>query len=208
VIAVLVLTCRPAWQKWFEHQLAKQETPHKLLVLNDCYTSQVYMGASAVLRPARRNMSLGEKRQQLLNSIPTDCESFCWLDDDDWIPRWRLAHGGLADVVGCRDGLFCDVQTMRTRRLETGTPVVFNGALFDRRYASVPMLPLERGEDTMWLNSVCKDATILSSPMLQHAWLCHDSNVTGKRGSMSFEGPTFAGLDDWERRFLAANFRK
>ena len=196
---VLLLTCRPHFKPWAQYQLQKQEHPYELIVLDDC-SKPCWDGA---LRPDNRlKLTLGEKRQLLLDRVT---DNFCWLDDDDWIPNCRFSMSQLldqVDVVGTDRGLFVDVGTLRTRRIEL-PPVVFNGALFRRDAAKHKMQPVNRGEDALWLQAVMKDSTLCSSPVMQHAWLSHDGNVTGKRGSMTFEGPKFQRFDSWELKFLS-----
>jgi hypothetical protein len=197
---VLLLTCRPHFKPWVLYQLAKQEHECSLLVFDDC-SKPTWPGVS--IRPSERmRMTLGEKRQQLLDLVT---DNFCWLDDDDWIPNCRFSMSQLldtVDIVGADRGLFVDVGTLRTRRIEL-PPVVFNGAVFRKDLAKHKMQPVNRGEDTLWLQAVTKDSTVVSSPVMQHAWLSHDGNVTGKRGSMTFEGPKFQRFDSWELKFLS-----
>lgn len=196
---VLLLTCRPQWITWVLHQLAKQDHQYELTVLDDC-SSPTWLGA---IRPTNRlQLSLGEKRQLLLNEVTDD---FCWLDDDDWIPPCRFAMSECLkdfDVVGYNEGLFVDVKSFATRRIKSDH-VCFGGALFRRDMSRHVVPPLHRGEDTAWLQKVLADATVVSSPIMQHAWMSHEGNVVGKRGSMSFPGARFEKLDSWERKFLA-----
>lgn len=211
----LCVTCRPAWQPWLLHELAKQEHDHQLIVFDDCSTPLTWPERTVVVRRENRlRMTLGEKRQAVLCLAEPLNEPFAWFDDDDWHPNARLAVGAslLAyenacdgtkiDVIGYHAGIFVDVKTLQTRRLETGDSVTFNGAVFAPHCAKQRFEPMNRGEDTMWLRSVLKDSTVVSSPVMQHAWMSHDGNVTGKRGSMSFEGARFSRFDSWELEFL------
>lgn len=203
----LSVTCRPQWQSWLLHQLAKQESPFKLYVFDDCSKPLTWTGPVVTARPSNRlQLSLGQKRQCLLDLIQDQREPFAWFDDDDWHPKERFVMGekfmGLAHVIGYHQGLFVDVKSHYTRKLQTGASVTFNGAVFAPHCAAHRFQPLHRGEDTTWLNAVLKDATVVSSPVMEHAWMSHDENVTGKRGSMSFEGKRFARLDSWEKAFL------
>ena len=203
----LTVTCRPAWKPWLLHQLAKQEHRYRLVVFDDCTFPQEWPEGSLVYRSEKRlRMTLGEKRQMLMQA-PFDLgEPFAWFDDDDWHPKERLAMGekltALADVVGYSEGLFVDVKTLQTRRLDTGTRVTFNGAVFAAHCSKARFQPVNRGEDTLWLQTVLKDAMVVSSPMMQHCWMSHEGNITGKRGSMSFEGARFSRFDSWEKSFL------
>lgn len=204
----LSVTCRPLWQPWLLHQLAKQEESYKLYVFDDCSKPLTWTGPVVTARPSNRlQLSLGQKRQCLLDLIQDQREPFAWFDDDDWHPKHRFAVAlemfkSPVDVVGYHQGLFVDVKSLQTRKLQTGASVTFNGAVFAPQCSAHRFEPMHRGEDTTWLNSVLKDATVVSSPMMEHAWMSHDANVTGKRGSMSFEGPRFARLDSWEKAFL------
>lgn len=204
-VICLSVTCRPNWRPWLEHQLAKQEHPHELIVFDDC----VKPTWTVAVRPERRlQMTLGEKRQALLDIMPKG-EPFCWWDDDDWFPKERIYIGQellkepAIDIIGYGEGIFVDVKTLQTRRLDAGERVTFNGAIFSPRAALTKFQPMNRGEDTMWLQGVLKDATVVSYPNMQHAWMSHEGNVSGKRGSMSFEGPKFQRFDSWELKFLA-----
>lgn len=202
MITCLSVTCRPNWQPWLLHQFAKQtHEDKKLVVFDDSLTAQRWPDHVVVHRA--KLGSLGEKRQYLLDRIDTP---FAWFDDDDWHPACRLDIGSAllpyVDIVGCRDGLFTDVVLHKTRRIETLDPVVFNGAVFGADRRLFKFQPLHRGEDTAWMQLAIKDARVCSTPELQHAWLCHDANVTGKRGSMSFEGARFTRFDSWELEFL------
>lgn len=201
-ITCLAVTCRPNWQPWLLHQFNKQTYENKrLVVFDDALSPQTWPSHVTVIR--ERLGSLGEKRQALLNTVTTP---FCWMDDDDWHPQCRLDVAAAllphVDMVGARDGLFTDVALHKTRRIETLDPVVFNGAVFDEGCRLSKFQPLHRGEDTAWMQLVIKDARICSTPEMQHAWLCHDANVTGKRGSMSFDGPRFTRFDSWELEML------
>ena len=208
----LVLTCRPQWQPWLLHQLAKQETPHSLVVFDDCSKPQRWSNALFVMRPDNRlSMTLGEKRQSILGFARDLNECFAWFDDDDWHPKERLAVGSEffftgssydVDAVGYHEGIFCDVKSLQTRKLDTHETLTFNSAVFAPQCASVPFDHVNRGEDTMWIRKVLKDATVVSSPIMEHCWMSHDGNVTGKRGSMTFEGPRFQRFDSWELEFL------
>ncbi len=202
MISCLSVTCRPHFQPWLLHQFRKQTHDARKLVVFDDSLSPQQWPSDVVVHRAKLG-SLGEKRQCLLDRIDTP---FAWFDDDDWFPACRLTVGAtmlsLVDAVGCRDGLFTDVVLHKTRRIETLDPVVFNGAVFAAHCRLHKFQPLHRGEDTAWMQLVIKDATICSTPELQHAWLCHDANVTGKRGSMSFEGKRFDRFDAWELEFL------
>lgn len=202
MISCLSVTCRPHFQPWLLHQFAKQtHDSKKLIVFDDSLSGQQWPGDVVVHRA--KLGSLGEKRQYLLDRIEGP---FAWFDDDDWSPVCRLdvGHAMLphVDIVGCRDGLFTDVVLHKTRRIETLDPVVFNGAVFAADRRLFKFQPLHRGEDTAWMQLAISDAVICSTPELQHAWLCHDANVTGKRGSMSFEGPVFKRFDSFEMEFL------
>lgn len=209
----LVVTCRPQFQGWLLHQLAKQETLLHVIVFDDAVKPMEWPKAHGlsiqVLRPERRlHLSLGEKRELVLEQARRLGEPFAWFDDDDWHPRERLYVGGelvtkdKLDAVGYEWGTFCDVKTLQTRRLNTGSRLCFNSAVFSPQCAKSKMQPLHRGEDTLWLQACLNGATIVSSPMFEHAWLSHNGNVTGKRGSMSFEGAKFTKLDSFEKRFL------
>lgn len=217
----LCVTCRPAWQPWLLHQLAKQEHDYQLIVFDDCSKPlEGWPKDTVVIRRADRlKMTLGEKRQAVLCLAEPLDEPFAWFDDDDWHPKERLYMGSVMlnptntvgsiphelpwpTVVGYHAGIFVDVKTLQTRRLETGDSVTFNGAVFAPHCAKQRFQPMNRGEDTAWLRSVLKDATVVSSPVMQHAWMSHDGNVTGKRGSMTFEGARFSRFDSWEKSFL------
>lgn len=201
----LVLTCRPHWRPWLMYQLAKQEHPHTLLVYDDSMQRQEWPKRVHVLRGDHRR-SLGEKRNELLALVHE--QPFAWFDDDDWHPKERLVvaegllDGGGIDAVGYELGTFCDVQSLQTRRLNTGSRLCFNSAVFAPHCAKHRMQPLHRGEDTAWLASCLKDATVVSSPMFEHCWMSGDWNVTGRRGSMSFEGRRWNRFDTWELKFL------
>ncbi len=203
MISCLSVTCRPNWQPWLLHQFRKQtHDARKLVVFDDSLSPQQW--PSDVIVHRAKLGSLGEKRQYLLDRIDTP---FAWFDDDDWFPAHRLTIGAAmverVAAMGARDGLFIDAVTHKTRRLETGDPVVFNGAVFAAHCRLHKFQPLHRGEDTAWMGLVTKDAMICSSPEMQHGWLSHDSNVTGKRGSISFEGPKFRKFDAFEQAFLS-----
>lgn len=201
----LSLTCRPHWQEWLYHQLDKQEHKHQLVVYDDALPRQTWRKGTVVIYGAS-SRALGVKRDELLRQVGN--EPFAWFDDDDWHPKERLVvaegllEGGGIDAVGYEWGTFCDVETLQTRRLNTGSRVCFNSAVFAPQCAKVPMQPMYRGEDTAWLASCLKDATIVSSPMFEHCWMSHEGNVTGKRGSMSFEGRRWSKFDAWELKFL------
>ncbi len=205
----LVLTCRPQWRAWLDHQLAKQEFMHTLIVFDDSSTAQTWPKGTVVIRTNDRlKLSLGEKRQLVLFAAERYEEPFAWFDDDDWHPKHRLRIGSkliksaAVDAVGYHTGVFCDVKSLQTRRLDTGDRLCFNGAVYAPHCAKARFQPLNRGEDTAWQRSVLKDATIVSSPDMEHCWMSHLGNVTGKRGSMSFEGPKFKHFDSWELEFL------
>ena len=201
----LTLTCRPHWRSWLMYQLAKQEHPHELVVYDDCVTPQSWPKRVQVVR-GLSGRSLGEKRNDLLALVGD--QPFAWFDDDDWHPKERLVvaegllAGGGIDAVGYEWGTFCDVQTLQTRRLNTGSRVCFNSGVFAPHCAKTRMQPLHRGEDTQWLAQCLKDATIVSSPLMEHCWMSHEGNITGKRGSMSFEGRRWSRFDAWELKFL------
>ncbi len=203
MISCLSITCRPQFQPWLLHQFRKQtHLAHRLVVFDDSLSPQQWPSDVVVLRA--KLGSLGEKRQYLLDCIEG---AFAWFDDDDWHPVSRLTVGAAmlerVDVVGCRDGLFTDVTTLRPRRLEI-EPLVFHSAVFGAKSRLHKFQPLHRGEDTAWMQLVVRDAMLCTTPELRHAWLSHDTNVTGKRGSMSFEGPAFKRFDSWETGFLRA----
>lgn len=209
----LSITCRPHFQPWLLHQLSKQEMLLELIVFDDAPQPMEWPHGGGikctVIRPERRmQLSLGEKRELVLELARKRDEAFAWFDDDDWHPPERLVVGdalvvkdGL-DAAGYEWGTFCDVTTRQTRRLNTGSRLCFNSAVFSPRCAKYKMQPLHRGEDTAWLQACLASATICSSPMFEHAWLSHDGNVTGKRGSMSFEGKRWDRFDSWELKFL------
>lgn len=204
----LTVTCRPQFQPWLLHQLAKQETHVHLVVFDDAAVPMVWKNAT-IVRPERRlQLSLGEKRELVLEHARRLGEPFAWFDDDDWHPPERLIVGGelvtkdRVDACGYEWGTFCDVKTLQTRRLNTGMRLCFNSAVFSPQCAKHKMQPVHRGEDTLWMGAVLASATIVSSPMFEHAWLSHEGNVTGKRGSMSFEGRKWDRFDSWERKFL------
>lgn len=204
MISCLAVTCRPDWQKFLLHQYAKQTYARKqLIVFDDSLSPQKWPEHVTVIRG--KLGSLGEKRQALLDTLRPEW-AFAWFDDDDWHPACRLDVGAAmlehVDVVGCRDGLFTDVVLHKTRRIETLDPVVFNGAVFGADCRLFKFQPLHRGEDTAWMQLVIKDARICSTPEMQHCWMSHETNVTGKRGSMSFEGKRFERFDSWELSFL------
>jgi hypothetical protein len=200
------------------HQLAKQELGYRLFVFDDCSTPLRWDGIDHTLvRPSNRlQLSLGQKRQCLLDLIQNEGEPFAWFDDDDWHPKERLATGTaflvppsipipmppLPDSVGYHEGIFCDVKTLQTRKLDTHESLTFNGAVFAPHCAKFSFDPVNRGEDTLWLRKVLADATVVSSPIMEHCWMSHEGNVTGKRGSMTFEGRKFARFDSWELEFL------
>lgn len=205
----LVLTCRPQWRGWLDHQLAKQEHPHTLIVFDDSSKAQEWPKGSVVIRTNDRlKLSLGEKRQLILLAAEARNEPFAWFDDDDWHPKHRLTIGAkligeaAVDAVGYHSGTFCDVKTLQTRKLDTGDRLCFNGAVYAPHCAKTRFQPLNRGEDTAWNRSALASATIVSSPDMEHCWMSHEGNVTGKRGSMSFEGPKFRHFDSWELEFL------
>lgn len=205
----LVLTCRPAWRPWLDRQLSKQEHPHTLIVFDDSTKLQEWPAGSVVIRTNDRlKLSLGEKRQLILLAAEARGEPFAWFDDDDWHPKHRLAIGAkligeaAVDAVGYHSGTFCDVKTLQTRKLDTGDRLCFNGAVYAPHCAKTRFQPLNRGEDTTWNRSALASATIVSSPDMEHAWISGSWNVTGLRGSMSFEGPKFKRFDSWELEFL------
>lgn len=209
----LSITCRPHWRDFLLHQLAKQETLLHLVVFDDSKDGiswpKVRGISLQVIRPERRlQLSLGEKRELVLEQARRLGEPFAWFDDDDWHPQERLYVGGelvtkdRLDAVGYEWGTFCDVTTLQTRRINAGSRLCFNSAIFSPQCARAKFQPLHRGEDTAWLGACLKDATVVSSPMFEHAWMSHNGNVTGKRGSMSFESPRFTRFDSWEREFL------
>lgn len=203
----LVLTCRPHFRPWLQYQLGKQEHPHQLVVFDDCTEPQDWGKDAVTVRPSNRmQLSLGQKRQCLLDIIKDMGQPFAWFDDDDWQAPGRLTitsafEGAAVHVIGCRDGLFLDCKTLATRALSY-PPLIFNSAVFSADCATVPFQPMHRGEDTDWLGRVCRDRVLVTTPELQHAWVSHNGNVTGKRGSMTFSGPRFTKLDAWERSFL------
>lgn len=205
----LTLTCRPQWRPWLDHQLAKQEFMHTLIVFDDSSTAQMWPTGSVVIRTNDRlKLSLGEKRQLVLLAAESYDEPFAWFDDDDWHPRHRLRIGSkliksaAVDAVGYHTGVFCDVKSLQTRRLDTGDRLCFNGAVYAAHCAKARFQPLNRGEDTAWNRSALASATIVSSPDMEHAWISGDWNVTGRRGTMSYEGPRFSKFDSWEKKFL------
>lgn len=215
----LSVTCRPHFQPWLLHQLAKQEHDHDLFVFDDATKPMTWPKGTTVIRPDNRlKLTLGEKRETLLEYVRskkfTTCgglgdaqyHPFAWFDDDDWHSKERLTVAerllDYVDVVGYESGVFCDVKTLQTRTLNTGDRVCFNSAVYGGRCAVHKFQPVTRGEDTLWQREVLKDATIVSAPVMQHVWLSGDWNVTGRRGSMSFEGPRFSRFDSWELDFL------
>ena len=209
----LSVTCRPHFQPWLLYQLAKQETLLHLVVFDDAAQPMTWPTkggiTSTVVRPERRlQLSLGEKRELVLEHARRLGEPFAWFDDDDWHPPERLIVGGelvakdKVDACGYDWGTFCDVKTLQTRRLNTGSRLCFNSAVFAPHRARFKMQAVHRGEDTLWLGATLASATIVSSPMFEHAWISHNGNVTGKRGSMSFESARFSRFDSWEKKFL------
>lgn len=207
----LVLTCRPEWRRWLDWQIAKQEHPVTLIVFDDSSKAQEWPKGSVVIRTNDRlKLSLGEKRQLILLAAELRNEPFAWFDDDDWHPKHRLTIGhkliteAAVDAVGYHLGTFCDVKTLQTRKLDTGDRLCFNGAVYAPHCAKTRFQPLNRGEDTSWNRTALASATIVSSPDMQHAWISGDWNVTGRRGTMSYEGPKFKLFDSFELEFLKA----
>lgn len=203
----LVLTCRPQWQPWLLHQLAKQETEHSVVLFDDCSKPLEWKPAVTVRPNNRLQLSMGAKRQMLLDVIKTEREPFAWFDDDDWHPKERLAIGQAliddgATAAGYAEGTFCDVKTLQTRKLACGEAVTFNGAVFAPQCATYTFDAINRGEDTNWLRKVLAGATVVSSPIMEHCWMSHDGNICGRRGSMTFEGRRFDRFDSWELDFL------